>query len=639
MKIFCLSRQLACLLLISAVLLTSILHAETICDSSLDNVIADSSKQLYSQIKIRPDGAQYFNMPSYFGRHYISQYYLALQWLQRPDPNFDVEYFVNILKQEQLADGSWYAVKDPAINHGDVSATILNYAFLKAVGINSNSPEMLKAANFVRDNGGLEKSSFFIKIFLALFGNYTWEEVPKIPSLFFSPYTIVGRNNFSAWVSDAIIPVAYFRQLSVYKNLGPNFDLSELFSQQLKQKIAAEHKSNKTKLSDRKKHEKLINLILEVQKPAGNWGLAIGSTLLSAMAVDDYSKYDVNNKTLATSIHRALARSSTIAINNDSGSYQGTGQDGQYWDTALSVQALHESAKYNESDLNSLRKYLVASQHINGGFGFGLEFIDTPDTDDTAETILALKTTSNEHSATIKRAVHWLEEMQNDDGGWAAFSKNKQGGSILRTIVSWKSKPESMFDESSADITGHVLEAFASVGLNKNNSKVVRKAIAYLKETQNPKTATWSGRWGVNTLYGTSAAIVGLLKVGESSNASYIKSAVASLITKQNSDGGFGESTLSYLNSDFEGVGISTPTQTAWVLLVLNMFENSTDLKVNETAAKAANYLINEYQHKNDWVDASPVGTGIPGLEYMIYPVYPKVFPIMALARYRLLCN
>jgi squalene-hopene/tetraprenyl-beta-curcumene cyclase len=98
----------------------------------------------------------------------------------------------------------------------------------------------------------------------------------------------------------------------------------------------------------------------------------------------------------------------------------------------------------------------------------------------------------------------------------------------------------------------------------------------------------------------------------------------------QNSDGGFGESTLSYVDDNHRGRGASTPTQTAWVL----EFLCEMGLRDAETVAKAVNYLLETRSETESWRDGSVVGTGHPELLYMEYPVYPKVFPIMALANY-----
>jgi hypothetical protein len=87
-----------------------------------------------------------------------------------------------------------------------------------------------------------------------------------------------------------------------------------------------------------------------------------------------------------------------------------------------------------------------------------------------------------------------------------------------------------------------------------------------LRRDQDPGTGLWEGRWGINTLYGTTQAGTGLLRAGESPQAPYLRMAARTLMSFQNPDGGFGESTLSYLDDGHHGRGTSTPTQTGWVL-------------------------------------------------------------------------
>jgi squalene cyclase len=45
-------------------------------------------------------------------------------------------------------------------------------------------------------------------------------------------------------------------------------------------------------------------------------------------------------------------------------------------------------------------------------------------------------------------------------------------------------------------------------------------------------------------------------------------------------------------------------------------------------------YLLETRSESESWRDASVVGTGHPGILYVDYPVYPQVFPVMALANY-----
>jgi hypothetical protein len=49
---------------------------------------------------------------------------------------------------------------------------------------------------------------------------------------------------------------------------------------------------------------------------------------------------------------------------------------------------------------------------------------------------------------------------------------------------------------------------------------------------------------------------------------------------------------------------------------------------------KGIDYLSNSYVKGTGWTDPSAVGTGHPSLLYMVYPSYPKAFPLMAIARY-----
>jgi squalene-hopene/tetraprenyl-beta-curcumene cyclase len=88
-----------------------------------------------------------------------------------------------------------------------------------------------------------------------------------------------------------------------------------------------------------------------------------------------------------------------------------------------------------------------------------------------------------------------------------------------------------LFDKSCADITGHVLEGLGKHGYTKENSKTVLKAVNYLKNGVKDFPA-WIARWGVNYIYGTSAAVIGLVKVGEKpENEPYILEAIKWLKT------------------------------------------------------------------------------------------------------------
>ncbi|MEI8348507.1 MAG: prenyltransferase/squalene oxidase repeat-containing protein, partial [Pseudomonadota bacterium] len=262
---------------------------------------------------------------------------------------------------------------------------------------------------------------------------------------------------------------------------------------------------------------------------------------------------------------------------------------------------------------------------------------NVPDsTDDTAELVIALaKTDRVRYAKNLRRATDWIIQMQNADGGWGAFDRNNNGSALLEHFVREFQDSADLFDDSSADVTGHVLEALADSGLLSSSSEEeiqdsIDSAVEYLKDTQDPKTFAWKGRWGVNFIYGTSAAIVGLLKVGESPASPYIKKSLDWLESLQNPDGGFGETTASYNVASRAGRGLSTPSQTAWVLQALLEGGRGQSLATQ----KAVQYLIESFQRDGRWIDHSVVGTGHPSVVYLEYPSYPYAFPLMALGKY-----
>ena len=158
----------------------------------------------------------------------------------------------------------------------------------------------------------------------------------------------------------------------------------------------------------------------------------------------------------------------------------------------------------------------------------------------------------------------------------------------------------------------------------------VQKAIRYLQGRQDPHLGAWYGRWGVNYIYGTSAALVGLLAVGEDVGRPYIQKALGWLKSVQQPDGGYGETTASYQDKSLAGQGVVTPTQTAWALLALISAHEGH----GSEAQKAAQYLVSHFDKNDAWTDPSVVGTGHRRAVYVEYPSYSKAFTLDALAKF-----
>ena len=81
------------------------------------------------------------------------------------------------IRSRQRADGSF------AVYHGgppELSTTIEGWVALRLAGDPPDALHMRRAAELVRDQGGIEASRVFTRIWMALFGLWPWERLPAL---------------------------------------------------------------------------------------------------------------------------------------------------------------------------------------------------------------------------------------------------------------------------------------------------------------------------------------------------------------------------------------------------------------------------------------------------------------------------
>jgi squalene-hopene/tetraprenyl-beta-curcumene cyclase len=580
-----------------------------------------------------------WSFPAHLGSHYISLYALLLEWLRMRgfSSRLDLNHLAGILLKAQLPDGSWRQARDPALPSGDINATVINYAALKffrtSISISNVEPAIAAARRFILKAGGIDSVNQFTKTFLALFGVRGWEDIGEIPYLIFLDALPLNYRQFSQWVIPHLIPMAYLRHNRVSRKIrgtfGPALDLSELYAgtpwqpRQVEAEPSAWYDGF------------MVKKLLQQQRQHGSWGGYTVSTLFSIAALDHfYRKHPARFPAIPGAIKRGLEFVDGLYFDHGRGNYLGCLMHGGVWDSILSAQALAQAGETSQP-LVLAAEALYDQQTAEGGFPYGRDFEQYPDVDDTSRALVFLEkmarfTRRTGAAGSRTKGLLWLLNRQNSDGGWGAFDKNNVGSRMVKFFTKDLTDSVELFDESSADNTGHVLAALGANGLTLRGSRAVRRATRFLRRTQDPETGLWEGRWGINTLYGTTQAGTGLLRAGESPQAPYLQQAARTLMSFQNADGGFGESTLSYVDVGHRGRGASTPTQTAWVLEFLSQM----GLQNSVTVPKAVNYLLETRDESESWRDGSVVGTGHPGILYMEYPAYPQTFPVMALANY-----
>jgi squalene-hopene/tetraprenyl-beta-curcumene cyclase len=318
------------------------------------------------------------------------------------------------------------------------------------------------------------------------------------------------------------------------------------------------------------------------------------------------------------------------------------------WDTVLTMIALADAGLPEDHPVLVQAAGWVLGEEIRGpgdwqvrrpdlapgGWSFEFDNDVYPDTDDTAEVVLALRRVRpsdlagqefrGQPRAAIDRGLAWLAGMQSKDGGWGAFDADN-----TRNLVNKLPFCDfgAVIDPPSADVTAHIVEAFAAEG--KATDLVARRGVVWLLRAQEPD-GSWFGRWGANYLYGTGAVVPALIAAGVQPSKPAIRRAVAWLEEHQNPDGGWGEDLRSYDDQALGGQGESTASQTAWALLALL----AAGERGAESTERGIRWLARTQRPDGTWDEPQYTGTGFPGDFYINYHLYRLAFPVSALGRY-----
>ena len=635
-------------------------------DSALDNSI--QSAQTYLLSLQTPEGYWWADLESNVS---ITAEAVLLHTLWETASDRPLKKIEKYLRSHQRDHGGWELFYNDG---GDLSTSVEAYMALRLLSVPAADPALVKAKSFILKQGGISKTRIFTKFHLALIGCYSWQGLPSLPPwimLLEHPFP-VNIYELSSWARGSTVPLLIvFDKQPVYP-VSATFNLDELYAEGRANvrwdlpengdwtdaflwldkgfKFAEAWNLVPFREEGLRRAEKWV---LERQEASGDWGGIIPAMLNSLLALKSLN-YDVSDPV----VQRGLQAIDNFAVETEE-TYWVQPCVSPVWDTALALRALTDSETTDQVSLVKAGEWLLKkqildygdwsvknSQGLPGGWAFEFENRFYPDVDDTAVVVMALQEIALPDEAlkenAIARAVSWIATMQCKTGGWAAFDiDNDQDW--LNAIPYGDLK--AMIDPSTADITARVLEMNARL-LSKNNASIASKrtqaGFRYLLEQQE-SDGSWFGRWGVNYIYGTSGALSALALSDPERYRASIDLGVDWLINTQNMDGGWGETCQSYKISALKGKGPSTPSQTAWALLglldVAASCRHGRSLKpaATESIEKGIQYLLNTQGDNGAWSELEYTGTGFPGHFYLRYHLYPQVFPLMALGRYRTL--
>jgi squalene-hopene/tetraprenyl-beta-curcumene cyclase len=558
----------------------------------------------------------------------------------------------NWIRSQQRDDGSWGLFYGA---DGDLSTTVEAYAALRLAGDAPEAPHMRRACAFVRAGGGLEHSRAFTRIWLALFGLWSWDDLPALaPEIMLLPDRApLSIYRFGCWARQTVVALAIVMAQRPVRPLP--FGLDELRTGIARVGGSGSPRAPLSKrgllgaldrgagLYGRRPIRPLREAalaraerwIVARQEADGSWGGIQPPWVYSLMALQ-LRGYAIDHPVM-----RAGLEGLDRFIIEDGDTRRLEACQSPVWDTALAIIALSDAGvPADDPDLVRAGDWLLREEvRVRGDWavirpdvptgGWAFEFANDnyPDVDDTAEVILALRRVAHPEpdlvEAAIARGVTWTLGLQSADGGWGAFDADNT--STLVADLPFCDFGE-VTDPPSADVTAHAVEMLALEG--HRDSEAFARGLRWLRDEQEAD-GSWFGRWGLNHIYGTSAALLALEAAGAAPGDSQVRRAVRWLEEHQNDDGGWGEDPRSYDDPAWIGRGPSTASQTAWALLAL-------DAAGERSAAmeRAVAWLADTQREDGGWDEPQYTGTGFPGDFYINYELYRLVFPVMALGRW-----
>jgi squalene-hopene/tetraprenyl-beta-curcumene cyclase len=558
-----------------------------------------------------------------------------------------VQRAANWIRPQQRDDGSWANFYGAPAN---LSTTVEAYAALRLAGDPVDAPHMLAAREYVLAAGGIENARVFTHIWLALFGLWSWEDVPALPPelIFLPSWFPLNIYDFACWARQTIAALTIVRAERPVRPLP--FDLDELRTGRLVKPRPRTFRGRMllwldaaARLYERRPLKPLRRLamrrverwVLDRQEADGSWGGIQPPWVYSLMALA-LRGHEVDGP----AISRGLEGIERFLINEGEVRRLEACQS-PVWDTALAIIALTDAGLpaddpavvsavdwLLEEEVRIKGDWAVRRPDLEpGGWAFEFDNDHYPDIDDTAEVVIALRRVRHPQpdrvEAAIRRGVAWTLGMQSRNGGWGAFDADNVR-EMCRDIPFCDFGE--VIDEPSADVSAHVLEMLGGEGLG--DGPEARRGISYLMDEQED-WGSWFGRWGINHVYGTGAAVPGLVDCGVPRDDPRLRRAAAWLEEIQNPDGGWGEDGRSYDDPTWIGRGPSTASQTAWALIALHALGERTP-----AVERGLTWLVDRQREDGTWDEPEYTGTGFPGHFYINYHLYRLSFPLMALGRW-----
>ena len=110
------------------------------------------------------------------------------------------------IASQQRDDGTWANFYG---GPGDLSTTVEAYVALRLAGHEPQAPHLARAAEWIRGQGGIPATRVFTRIWLALFGEWSWDDLPVMPPelIYLPAWFPFNVYDWACWARQTIVPL------------------------------------------------------------------------------------------------------------------------------------------------------------------------------------------------------------------------------------------------------------------------------------------------------------------------------------------------------------------------------------------------------------------------------------------------
>ncbi len=599
-----------------------------------------------------------------------------------PFPKPHQEMMKVYLFNHQHTDGGWgmHIEGEPTM-----FGTVMNYVSLRLLGVDKEDKRLQKASTWIKENGGAAVIPSWGKFYLSILNLYDWDGFNSLfPEMWLFPKWLpVHPSKYWCHSRMVYLPMAYCQ---AHRIQAPENDFilslrKEIYNEDFdsidwaKQRDRVCEKDCYTTQSPVLKWMNLFTNGYEKIRPQWLRNKAADYLLKYINAEDAQTEYlnigPVSKAINSICIFHAYGKDSEqfkkhVARWYD---YLWIAEDGmkmsgyngsQLWDVAFITRAMLESdlGLLFPETINKSYQFIdnmqILAEHethkeffrhpMIGSWPFSTAEQGWPVADCTAKGLsatLAIQKTGMFNTRIsderIKQAVNIILSYQNKDGGWPTYE--------LSRAPKWLEKlnPSEIFADIMIDYSWTECSAACVIALLEAKerfpgfkSQQIQSAITSGLQfivNQQKQDGSWYGGWAVCFTYATWFAVEALAHGKDYIDAELRKNSMNKacnfLISKQMSDGGWGETYESCAKMVYTQAASSQVVNTAWALLALQA-ANSAD---KEAIQRGIDLLLQRQLENGDWAQESI--SGVFNYNCMItYSAYRNIFPIWALNRF-----